>query len=685
MFLKIGPCKKRGSMNVRKKTCRAYKHVVSVLCGAAIQCEPSVMNGYDKTCCVTIFVAAQENGPRPGWEITGSANSAHSDGTSWQVQLWRSNSTKWSQTTPTLKGNNGILRATRQQTCATPACAKIDGISAGICTKPRKYGTKRRLAREVKKQVQATSRLTWSTRKVVECTRAQCRLHLEREGVNTRSQWRKCTHDCRWRPTCTNTHGTNRWPQTEWLVSTTFGYVLWEKNSVNSVGACLCAWGHADRPAQPSKCPPPALWHCSSRCGQEQMARRISSRGRLRVWRRMSARSSNSVAGACLGWPSTGNNRTRWDLGCSLAPQATPHCAACSAEWTREWRPTRGWARCPRRSDTARSLPDSRGCLANSTAAACVRSSRRCWPWLLVPQSARLRCHSSQRSWPPWCLDWTAICLCGEGRRSPCVSGCGPPNAWSSAGAGDTRICRPFHHWRRLAASSMLATRAPCTSGPEHQAWDGSSRHPTAHHVEIMRFPCSSTTHGNWCKNWRVGQKFEGTVAKWWTDYHHQHPQHVRKRVSPSFQLYRNCFFITGSACRHTPPSPRCTHRDVSKSRQNARYTLPDQKTNSSSRISVQPRCLLQPGFWTWSPWSWRFPPSHSSSASGWWFRSSTRDFRTLQLSALPPRLFSLPSLARVSQLAWWNSPCSSPARHQLQTATDWQGQETEMPTVQPW
>ena len=37
-------------MNVRKKkkTCRAYKHVVSVLCGAAIQCEPSVMNGYDK-------------------------------------------------------------------------------------------------------------------------------------------------------------------------------------------------------------------------------------------------------------------------------------------------------------------------------------------------------------------------------------------------------------------------------------------------------------------------------------------------------------------------------------------------------------------------------------------------------------------------------------------------------------
>ena len=94
-FLQIGPCKKkRGSMNVRKKTCRAYKHVVSVLCGAAIQCEPSVMNGYDKTCCVTIFVAAQENGPRPGWEITGSANSAHSDGTSWQVQLWRSNSAK---------------------------------------------------------------------------------------------------------------------------------------------------------------------------------------------------------------------------------------------------------------------------------------------------------------------------------------------------------------------------------------------------------------------------------------------------------------------------------------------------------------------------------------------------------------------------------------------------------------
>ena len=41
-------------------------------------------NGYDKTCCITIFAAAQENGPRPGWEITGSANSAHSDGTSWQ-------------------------------------------------------------------------------------------------------------------------------------------------------------------------------------------------------------------------------------------------------------------------------------------------------------------------------------------------------------------------------------------------------------------------------------------------------------------------------------------------------------------------------------------------------------------------------------------------------------------------
>ena len=49
-FLQIGPCKKKKSMNVRKKkkTCRAYKHVVSVLCGAAIQCEPSVMNGYDK-------------------------------------------------------------------------------------------------------------------------------------------------------------------------------------------------------------------------------------------------------------------------------------------------------------------------------------------------------------------------------------------------------------------------------------------------------------------------------------------------------------------------------------------------------------------------------------------------------------------------------------------------------------
>ena len=74
---------------------------------------------------------------------------------------------------------------------------EIDGISAGRCPKPRKYGTKRRLAREVKKQVQATSRLTWSARKVVECTRAQRRLHLEGEGVNTRSQWRKCTHDCR--------------------------------------------------------------------------------------------------------------------------------------------------------------------------------------------------------------------------------------------------------------------------------------------------------------------------------------------------------------------------------------------------------------------------------------------------------------------------------------------------------
>ena len=33
---------------------------------------------------------------------------------------------------------------------------KIDGISAGRCPKPRKYGTKRRLAREAKKQVQAT-------------------------------------------------------------------------------------------------------------------------------------------------------------------------------------------------------------------------------------------------------------------------------------------------------------------------------------------------------------------------------------------------------------------------------------------------------------------------------------------------------------------------------------------------
>ena len=26
----------------------------------------------------------------------------------------------------------------------------------------------------------------------------------------------------------------------------------------------LCAWGHADRPAQPSKCPPPAMRHCPS-------------------------------------------------------------------------------------------------------------------------------------------------------------------------------------------------------------------------------------------------------------------------------------------------------------------------------------------------------------------------------------------------------------------------------------
>ena len=57
---------------------------------------------------------------------------------------------------------------------------KIDGMSAGRCQKPRKHGTIRRLAREVKKQVQGTSRLTWSARKVEESTRAQRRLQTQR-------------------------------------------------------------------------------------------------------------------------------------------------------------------------------------------------------------------------------------------------------------------------------------------------------------------------------------------------------------------------------------------------------------------------------------------------------------------------------------------------------------------------
>ena len=46
-FLRIGPCKKKKKVheraNKKKKTCRAYNHVVCVLCGAAIQCEPSVI------------------------------------------------------------------------------------------------------------------------------------------------------------------------------------------------------------------------------------------------------------------------------------------------------------------------------------------------------------------------------------------------------------------------------------------------------------------------------------------------------------------------------------------------------------------------------------------------------------------------------------------------------------------
>ena len=57
---------------------------------------------------------------------------------------------------------------------------KIDKMYAGRCQNPRKYGTIRRLAQEVRKQVQATSRLTWSARKVVECTRTQRRLHTQR-------------------------------------------------------------------------------------------------------------------------------------------------------------------------------------------------------------------------------------------------------------------------------------------------------------------------------------------------------------------------------------------------------------------------------------------------------------------------------------------------------------------------
>ena len=99
----------------------------------------------------------------------------------------------------------------------------------------------------------------------------------------------------------------------------------------------LCARSHADHlcAAYPSKCLPPAMWHFSSLCAKSRWnagSHRDEScrpgaghpRGAPLVYR--------SEAGACLGWPSTGDNFTCWDPRCSVAPQATPRYSACSTE-----------------------------------------------------------------------------------------------------------------------------------------------------------------------------------------------------------------------------------------------------------------------------------------------------------------------------------------------------------------
>ena len=103
---------------------------------------------------------------------------------------------------------------------------------------------------------------------------------------------------------------------------------LWVLTLFRFVRVFLCARSHADHlcAAYPSKCLPPAMWQFSSLCGQEQMERWIAGhpRGAPLVYR--------SEAGACLGWPSTSDNHTCWDPGCSVAPQATPRYSACSTE-----------------------------------------------------------------------------------------------------------------------------------------------------------------------------------------------------------------------------------------------------------------------------------------------------------------------------------------------------------------
>ena len=76
---------------------------------------------------------------------------------------------------------------------------------------------------------------------------------------------------------------------------------------------------------------------------------------------------------------------------------------------------------------------------------------------------------------------------------------------------------------------------------------------PAAHHVDIVRFPRSPTTHGNWCKNWGAGQNFGDTVAKWSKNCRQQHQEHVRKRLSSSFQLRPKLGLVIGSTC--WPPS----------------------------------------------------------------------------------------------------------------------------------